>query len=363
MATDGAQTVLVRCSNSRIVRRFLGAYLFQARRIWNHLPTSLRFLLPGRAYGRHLHALVRLRAERRQNFATFFLRNRAELELMRRLLDQKGHGSSLDISVVGCSKGAEVYSVLWAIRSARPDLRLRMHAVDISEQILAFAEKGVYSLSAGPDISKSASHEGIMQPRDVTWNTTLDQNSPIFERMTDKELGEMFEIEGDQARVRWWLKEGIIWLREDAGNPKLRGVLGPQDMVVANRFLCHMEPAAAERCLRNIARLVKPGGHLFVSGIDLDVRTTVARGMGWKPVSDMIRDIHEGDPSLRRGWPLEYWGLEPFCDDRSDWRIRYASVFQIGEVSTQGLGEETCQARPNKEGEGRHRLQNCGGLG
>src|SRR5438309_4080707 len=115
MATDGAQTVLVRCSNSRIVRRCLGAYLFQARRIWNHLPTSLRFLLPGRAYGRHLHALVRLRAERRQNFATFFLRNRAELELMRRLLDQKGHGSSLDISVLGCSKGAEVYSVLWAI--------------------------------------------------------------------------------------------------------------------------------------------------------------------------------------------------------------------------------------------------------
>ena len=87
-----------------------------------------------------------------------------------------------------------------------------------------------------------------------------------------------------------------------------------------------------KECLRNIARLVKPGGHLFVSGIDLDVRTRVARGMGWKPVTDLIRDIHEGDPSLRRGWPLEYWGLEPFCDDRSDWKIRYASVFQIGEA-------------------------------
>ena len=134
-------------------------------------------------------------------------------------------------------------------------------------------------------------------------------------------------------------------------------------MVVANRFLCHMEPAAAERCLRNIARLVKPGGYLFVSGIDLDVRTRVARGMGWKPVSDMIRDIHEGDPSLRRGWPLEYWGLEPFCDDRSDWRIRYASVFQIGDVSTQGLGDETCQARRNKEYDGRPRPQVCRGLG
>jgi hypothetical protein len=77
--------------------------------------------------------------------------------------------------------------------------------------------------------------------------------------------------------------------------------------------------------------LVEPSGHLFVSGIDLDVRTRLAQEMGWKPVADLIKDIHEGDPSLRQGWPLEYWGLEPFWDDRSDWKFRYASVFQIGE--------------------------------
>jgi hypothetical protein len=45
-----------------------------------------------------------------------------------------------------------------------------------------------------------------------------------------------------------------------------------------------------------------------------------------------MKDIHEGDPSLRSGWPFEYWGLEPFDDDRPDWKIRYASVFQIGET-------------------------------
>ena len=136
-----------------------------------------------------------------------------------------------------------------------------------------------------------------------------------------------------KLRVRSWLKEGIIWLRGDAGDAELVRSLGPQDIVVANRFLCHMKPAAAERCLRNIARLVKPGGYLFVSGIDLDVRTRVAQEMGWKPVTDLIREIHEGDTSLRNGWPLEYWALEPFCDDRADWRIRYASVFRIGEAS------------------------------
>jgi chemotaxis methyl-accepting protein methylase len=276
-----------------------------------------------------LHALVRLHALRGQNHSTFFLRNRAELELMRRLLDQKAHGSSVDIAVVACSKGAEVYSILWTLRCSRPDLRVNLRAIDISQEIVDFAERGVYSRS-NPGVLKARNQEGN-GAGDLIWNTNRDQvNVSMFERMTDQEVEAMFEVEGDQARVRSWLKEGIIWLRDDASDPELISRLGPQDIMVANRFLCHMEPAAAERCLRNIARLVKPGGYLFVSGIDLDVRTRVAREMGWKPVTELMKEIHEGDGSLRRGWPLEYWGLEPFREDRPDWKIRYASVFQVG---------------------------------
>jgi hypothetical protein len=104
MATDGSQMFLVRCANSMVLRRCLDAYLFLVKRIWTHLPTFLRGLPLGRVYGRHLHGLVRLLAKRQQSFATFFLRNRAELELMRRLLEQEAHGSNLDVSVLGCSK-------------------------------------------------------------------------------------------------------------------------------------------------------------------------------------------------------------------------------------------------------------------
>jgi chemotaxis methyl-accepting protein methylase len=230
-------------ANSRIFRRVLGTSI---RRSWIHLPASLRLSSPGRAYGRLVHALVRRYARRAQCFGTFFLRNKAELELMRRLLDWNAPGSIVDISVLGCSKGAEVYSIVRTIRSARPDLRLTVRAVDISQEILDFAERGVYSRSS-----------------DVTGDTFKDQERSIFERVTDEEMEAMFEVEDDLVKVRPWLKEGIIWLCGDAGDPALTGLLGYQDIVVANRFLFHMKPMAAERCLRNIERLVKPGGYLF----------------------------------------------------------------------------------------------------
>lgn len=305
--TEIPRSMLVRMLQLRIFEKSpVGAYLLLNRWIWNHLPPSLTTLRPMRSYGMFLHTLARLQAVRRQSFGTFFLRNRPELELIRRLSDQKGKGSTLRISVLACSNGAEVYSIAWKIRSARPDLKVIMHAVDISKEILEVAQKGVYSLK-----------------------TTELEDVSMFERMTEEEMREMFDREGDQVKIKTWIKEGIIWHLGNAGDQEMLNVLGPQDMVVANNFLCHMDPPDAERCLRDIARLVNPGGYLFVSGIDLDIRTKVACDLGWKPVLDLMEDIHKGDPCLRVHWPWGYTGLEPFNKRRHDWKIRYAAVFQL----------------------------------
>jgi hypothetical protein len=40
-------------------------------------------------------------------------------------------------------------------------------------------------------------------------------------------------------------------------------------------------------------------------------------------------EIHDGDPSVRADWPWQWWGLEPFDRRKSDWRVRYASVFRV----------------------------------
>ena len=255
---------------------------------------------------------------------------------MRRLVGQIPRGSSLNLSVLACSKGAEVYSILWAIRSSRPDLKITLSAVDISQEIVDFAKEGVYSRRR-PDVN-AFDPDGARGENRVVWNTYRDQgpgqDASLFERMDECEMQSMFDLECDRASVKPWLRAGIRWRQGDAFSPDLIETLGPQDIVVANRFLCHMEPLFAERCLRNISGLVRPGGYIFVSGVDLDVRTKVARELGWEPVTDLMREVHEGDRSLTEGWPFGWWSLEPFCGNRPDWKSRYASVFQIGKATS-----------------------------
>lgn len=208
--------------------------------------------------------------------------------------------------MLGCSTGCEVYSVLWSIRTARPDLDVRTQALDIAPQIVEAARRAVYT-------SESSELVG----------------SSIFERLNEQERVGMFDWDGDRATVKPWIQQGIQWQIGDASDPALIRTLGPQDIVLASNFLCHMNSADAEACLRNIAQLVAPGGHIFVLGVDLDIRERVARELGWQPIPDLIREIHDGDPSVRNDWPWDWWGLEPLDDRRKDWQWRYAVGYRV----------------------------------
>ena len=242
------------------------------QQLWRRLPRRVRDARPTRIYGAWLHGLVSRRADREMYLGTLFLRNRPALELLRRLAQEKEGGSHLELAVLGCSIGVEVYSILWALRSEQPDLEVSIRAVDISPDVLDVAERGTY----GPQSSEMV-------------------HASIFDRLTAAELEEMFDWEGDEATVKPWLREGVTWELGDAADPGLTAKLGPQHVVVANNFLCHMDVTAADGCLRNLVQLVRPGGYLFVSGVDLDVRTKVALDLGWEPISE----LRDRDPRRR----------------------------------------------------------------
>jgi chemotaxis methyl-accepting protein methylase len=288
----------------------VGAFFKLNEMFWKTLPAGATRLGPVRAYGNGLHALARMQLNRTFYFGTFFLRNQPQLALACRIADQVKSGSDLKIAVLGCSIGAEVYSILWTIRSKRPDLKIAVTASDISQEALEFAEKGVYPLR-GCEFT--------------------DEN--ILARMTEHEKLALFHDEPAGMRIKDWLKEGITWRAADAADPALVDDFGQQDIVFANNLLCHMVPKDAERCLRNIAKLARRGGYLFVSGVDLDVRTKVARDLNLEPVTDLIEDIHNGDPALIKDWPFRYWGLEPFDKRKPDWAFRYSSAFRVSNTS------------------------------
>jgi chemotaxis methyl-accepting protein methylase/mannose-6-phosphate isomerase-like protein (cupin superfamily) len=286
-------------------KRLINFYLRLNRRLWEKLPASFSSLRPVSLYGSLVHALARNHGARAQAPATFFLRNRPQLELIRRLAERRTETNPLRIAVLGCSTGVEAYSIAWTIRSERPDLKFILHAVDISKPAVEFGERGRYSLTAS-----------------VT-------DTDVFERMSEAEMGDLFDRDGDAVTVKSWIRDTIKWRVGDAAEPATIDALGPQDIVTANNFLCHMPPLMAERCLRNIARLVRPYGHLIVSGIDLDVRTKVANELGWRPLQELLEEIHEGDPCMQAHWPWHYTGLEPLNRKRSDWKRRYAAAYQV----------------------------------
>ena len=129
------------------------------------MPPAFLDSSPISSYGMFLQKVVRRHSTRRQFPGTFFLRNRPELELMRRLVELN-ESPTVKIAVLGCSIGAEVYSILWTLRSARPEIKIQMCAVDISAEVLNLAREAVY-----------------------TDQTSDFAGTPIFERMTDKEIG------------------------------------------------------------------------------------------------------------------------------------------------------------------------------
>ena len=149
--------------------------------------------------------------------------------------------------------------------------------------------------------------------------TSRDQILSIFQGVSPSEMEMMFDRDGNLLRVKAEFREGITWHIGDAGDTQLRDFLGPQDIELANRFLRHMGANDAEACLRSLVRLVKPGGYLFVSGVDSSVRSKVAQELHWEPVLELIREVHEGDPSLRHDEGVR--GARPECPPGAVQRI------------------------------------------
>jgi SAM-dependent methyltransferase len=265
---------------------------------WNGLPQRVRSGKFAEQLGRRIHRRARRIHARGGGCYTRFLRNVPQLELIRDLVLKMPPGAPVKIASVGCSTGAELYSALWMIRKAQPKQRVEALGIDISDECIRAASRAVY-------------------PFRVTEVAGITESS--YERF--------FTRVGKTLVVQDWVKEAVTWAVGDACSPDLAARFGVHDVVIANNFLFHLTPDRSEACLRNLTRLVAPNGYLVVSGVDLDLRSSVLADLGFVPVTARYEEIHAGEDT-HVAWPLLAWGLEPIDRTRPDWAARYATVFQ-----------------------------------
>jgi chemotaxis methyl-accepting protein methylase len=277
---------------------------FLVRWVWKHLPESILSTTLFRACGKRIHEAIS-RKDRKSVGGhcrctdTQFFRNTALLEVLRDLAARKARGNGLSIASIGCSTGAELYSLLWFIRCARPDLEIKACGLDVSESVIAKARAGIFSKS----------------DKELAY-------------LSETDVAALFDSEGEMLRIKPFLSRGLKWLVADALDPALSKILEPQDIVLANNFVGPFFEEKAEKCLLNISRVVKPNGYMVVFGMDLDLRTRWVKRQGYLPITDRIEQVHVGDRALL-DWPWTRWGLEPLDKGCADWQTRYAVVFQV----------------------------------
>ncbi len=298
------------------------------RYAWRRTPATLRQTRQARRIGAFFYDHYVRHTDRNQTHHTWFLRNIPQLRLLKEVVSAHPCGEPLRIASIGCSVGAELYSTLWLLRRLHPGLTVVAHGIDVSANVIEIARTGVYRL-------RTPSSLGGMLARD---GATVLSTVP-------KALSDIMDAtpEGD-FRIRDWLREGVAWTVADARDPGLVTSLGPQDVVMACNVLGPMDDTVAEACLRNVVKLLVPGGTLVLDGIDLDVKARVTRSLGLMPVTRYLEEIHCADPT-KGDWPWTRWAHEPIDYQRSDWEYRYATVFAVPTV-----GERTREPaldRPN----------------
>ncbi len=248
--------------------------------------------------------------EHRPQFShtTVFFRNRPQLaELAGALLPHVWPGGATDLAALVCggSIGCEAFSLLVALREFGPGVRANVLSIDVAEAVTAQGRTG---------------------------------------RFPAETFAPLFGMEGgmpDDVRARWFdpYPDGADWqprpeLRAAAGFQTLDLLTTPLertfDLVVCQNVLTHLEPPAATVLLDRLLARANPRAVFVCSGVDLDLKARIA-GAGFQPWTGRLEEIHDAFAShrmhYRQNRGQHYFELEDIDRTRSDWPVRYGTLF------------------------------------
>lgn len=295
------------------VRASLRPLRILARAVWLHLPDWVLATRPFRAAGHFIHERYASHRHRIQSHYTLFMRNVPLYELIRDHVCQKPRGSSIFLISIGCSTGAELYSLLSVILAANPELQVLAQGMDLCGSVIRVAEKGEYKCD------EPTTREALFG---------IDPEDPELRSKDLEKVKDLLEPLGaGWYQVKEQIRQKTTWRVGDGCDPNLLAALEPQDIVLANNWLGAMPDDQAEACIRSLAKLVAPGGCLVIDGADPDIKTKTIKSLNFIPVTQRIEQVYTADPS-KQGWPWVRWAHEPLDRSHPDWQFRYAMMFK-----------------------------------
>lgn len=209
----------------------------------------------------------------------------------------------LRIVALGCSTGAEPYSISSALLARFPGLAFEIDAYDIDESVLQVARRATYA-------ADTVLAHRLLRP-DFVANT--------------------FDCDGDYFAVKRHIADRVRFHRADLLDPALPSVIQPADIVCVQNVLCNMSRTVAKRAFQNTVALLRPRSVLFVDGMDPDMRAHATHAAALTPLPFALERIHNEARVIRgERYPWYATGLEPFAAQRRDRERRYATIFTAG---------------------------------
>jgi chemotaxis methyl-accepting protein methylase len=268
-----------------------------------HIPAVDRFIKTD-LFRSFRHRLI-LQFDRREDRTfTRFIRLPTQYEVLAGpvmdFLETAQTGRPLAIVVLGCSNGAEAFSIASILTQYARGIDFSIKAVDLDREMIRRAWEATYSTS------------------DVFTHSRI---TPSFVENT-------FDEQGDHYTVKPELIKRIEFSVADVLDEKTVTALGNADIVFVQNLLVNLRRNKARIAFRNAFRLLKRRSVMFVDGMDHDLRTRLTRRYGLTPLTFKLDQIYrEAREERGAGWPYNYWGIEPFLLHPHHWQRRYGTIF------------------------------------
>jgi chemotaxis methyl-accepting protein methylase len=255
------------------------------------------------------HALLRDSERVSTHTYTCFYRAPAQLRaLSGPVLDFLGNpralqqsGERLDILLMACSSGAEVYTIASWLMQQVPGLNFHIHASDLHDELVEYARAGKYTRD------------------EVLHSEYIDQ--PFIDATFEQVDGGY--VVRPEIRARTSFRQANL-LDGDG----LRKHFGKAPLVIAQNVLFHLSPANATIAFENLVSLTTSRAVLLLEGMDLGLRSALTARHGLRPLPTDARQIYEETRvHTPPDWWNYYWGVEPYTPFHPDRERRYATIF------------------------------------